>query len=317
MEKARSVVLNGHRPPSSGDSSRAARRPGPRVEEQLRLLRGPFTLLDRMAPPLAAWATDRLFFMPPRPPIPPAARAALAEGEAQALEVDGRPLYAVRFGRGPRVLLMHGWGGFAGQLLDFVPALVAAGFQALLFDAPGHGLSGPSRLGARQSSFKDFAAGIRALEAAGPLHGLVAHSGGAIAAGLALQAGLQLKRLALVAPMARPLRLGDRFGQALGLRAATRLRFFDNARARVGIRWEDLDLTTAPTRHPLPRSLVVHDRLDREVAWEEGQAIASAWPESQILSTEGLGHRRILSDAGVVEAITRFLTEPAPAVAGA
>ena len=66
-----------------------------------------------------------------------------------------------------------------------IPALVAAGFQALLFDAPGHGLSGPSRLGARQSSFKDFAAGIRALEAAGPLHGLVAHSGGAIAAGLA------------------------------------------------------------------------------------------------------------------------------------
>jgi hypothetical protein len=58
---------------------------------------------------------------------------------------------------------------------------------------------------------------------------------------------------------------------------------------------------TAP-KPPLPLSLlrgalgilVVHDRDDDDTYWTEGAALAEAWPGAQLLTTTGLGHRRIL-----------------------
>ena len=46
-----------------------------------------------------------------------------------------------QWGRGPRVLLAHGWGSHAGRLTPFVEALVGSGFGVAAFDAPGHGVS--------------------------------------------------------------------------------------------------------------------------------------------------------------------------------
>ncbi|MGH8561857.1 MAG: hypothetical protein ACRES4_07835, partial [Nevskiales bacterium] len=58
---------------------------------------------------------------------------------------------------------------------------------------------------------------------------------------------------------------------------------------------------------PTPPLLVVHDREDRETAWSDGQSIAEAWPQARLLSTQGLGHRRVVSDAEVVSAALRFI----------
>ena len=53
--------------------------------------------------------------------------------------------------------------------------------------------------------------------------------------------------------------------------------------------------------------LVIHDRDDREVPWVDGASIADASPRASLLSTEGLGHRRILRDPKVIEAAIAFL----------
>ena len=45
-------------------------------------------------------------------------------------------------GAGPRILLVHGWGGHAARLRRYVRPLNAAGFRVVAFDAPGHGGSG-------------------------------------------------------------------------------------------------------------------------------------------------------------------------------
>src|SRR5262249_10337057 len=45
------------------------------------------------------------------------------------------------WGSGPRVLLVHGWGGHAGRLSAFVAPLLDAGFGVVSFDAPAHGIS--------------------------------------------------------------------------------------------------------------------------------------------------------------------------------
>ena len=51
----------------------------------------------------------------------------------------------------------------------------------------------------------------------------------------------------------------------------------------------------------------MHDLEDREVPWAEGERYARFWRDSRLLSTQGLGHNRIVDDAGVIAAALRFL----------
>jgi hypothetical protein len=85
---------------------------------------------------------------------------------------------------------------------------------------------------------------------------------------------------------------------------------------QLGVPWSALDVRTyAPDmRTPL---LVVHDRDDAEVPWQDGAIIARGWPGAVLSTTGGLGHRRILRDPYVVRAATAFVTEHLPGVLAA
>jgi pimeloyl-ACP methyl ester carboxylesterase len=81
---------------------------------------------------------------------------------------------------------------------------------------------------------------------------------------------------------------------------------------RLGFRWNEMDVPRfAPgMRVPL---LVIHDRDDREVRWDGGAAIAAAWPGAELVTTNGLGHHRIVSDAAVIKQVLGFLRSAVPA----
>jgi alpha-beta hydrolase superfamily lysophospholipase len=210
-------------------------------------------------------------------------------------------------GDGPAVLLMHGWGGRAAQLLPLAEALAARGLRAVALDAPGHGASGPSRLGRGQSTFFDFAdALLEASALLGPAVALAAHSGGAVAAHLALRGGLAPERVVLLAPMAGPARYADRYREALGLPPGVDAAWRARAAARLGFAWDDLDLVRSAGASP-PATLVIHDRQDREVDFADGEAVAERWPGARLVATSGLGHRRLLQEPRVLRLAAEFL----------
>ena len=55
--------------------------------------------------------------------------------------------------------------------------------------------------------------------------------------------------------------------------------------------------------------LVIHDQDDRDVPPHHGAAVAASWPGAQLVETTGLGHSRILRDAGVVAQAVSFIAE--------
>jgi pimeloyl-ACP methyl ester carboxylesterase len=154
--------------------------------------------LQSIAPPLAARVAARVFMTPPRNgKAPPLDWATLGHAAPFAVEAGGETLRGVRVGRGPAVLLVHGWGGRANQL---------------------------------------------AIE------------------------------------------------------------------RRVGIRMSELVVPRLAAGLSTP-ALVVHDRADAEVPWNDGAAIATAWPGARLVATEGLGHRRILRDRHVVSGAASFVID--------
>ncbi len=64
-----------------------------------------------------------------------------------------------------------------------------------------------------------------------------------------------------------------------------------------------------------PSLLVVHDESDETVRWQDGAAIAAAWPGSRLVTTQGLGHRGVTSDARVVREAVAFVRGDGPDLA--
>jgi len=52
----------------------------------------------------------------------------------------------------------------------------------------------------------------------------------------------------------------------------------------------------------------VHCVDDDEILHSQAERTHAAWPGSELLSTEGLGHRRILRDPGVIASVIGFLS---------
>ncbi|HEU0077450.1 MAG TPA: alpha/beta fold hydrolase, partial [Longimicrobiaceae bacterium] len=155
-----------------------------------RVITGAVGLLHRVSPPLARRFARRLFFTPPRRPASARALETLATGEPFVLRVRGRRVHGWRWGSGPAVYLLHGWGGRAGSLAPFVGPLVERGFAVVAFDAPGHGASD-----GRISTLLHYVDALHAaVREVAPVRALLAHSLGAAAATYALRGGLEAER---------------------------------------------------------------------------------------------------------------------------
>jgi pimeloyl-ACP methyl ester carboxylesterase len=250
----------------------------------------------------------RLFLTPPQGGPRARDRDFLAGGEGFVVRVGEARLAAWRFGAHdrPAVILSHGWGGRGAQLRAFVPALEAAGFQAVVFDHAGHGHSE-----GRQSSLVDFARGLaavaQALDARGiAVAGVIGHSLGAAAIAPFLRASGRRLRAVLVAPPSSLVGYSAWFAKTLGLGERLRARLQRTVERRYGVRWEELELPRAVAGLDAP-ALVIHDGDDREVRLRSGLAVARAWPGARFVRTAGLGHHAILRDAGVVRDAVDFL----------
>lgn len=265
------------------------------------LLRGYFGVVSRVLPDLARRQAERLFSAPPR-----------VRSRRPAKPVDARE-ERVRSGRhslavwqtgprdGPRVLLVHGWGGRGDQLSAFIAPLVARGYGVVWFDHPGHGDSGRG-----PSSLPDFARAVTTLAAThGPFTAAIGHSLGAAALGIALRGGLDLGRVVFVGAPASITEHAHRFARMLGITPRIREAMRVQVERRFGMRFADIDSIDELSRLRLP-ALFIHDRGDQEVPFDDAARLAARMPGATLLTTHGFGHRRILRDEAVVDAAVRF-----------
>lgn len=273
------------------------------------MIRAGFRALSAIAPRRAAAIGARLWFAVPRPPITEEARRFLGTGEPFETSVGGSPVAGWRWGKGDPVLLMHGWGGYAAQLQAFVTPLVSAGLQVLAYDAPSHGMSGPSPLGPKHATLFDFADTMLAVSKQVPrIAGVIAHSGGCAAAAWALRKrpDWPVHRMVFIAPFGSPARYMGVFQRVVGLSDRAMQCFREDTQRQFQFQWTDFEVTAIAGVVKTPPLLVIHDKDDRETAWQDGADIVSQWPDATLRTTTGLGHNRILRDPAVVEAAVRF-----------
>lgn len=206
---------------------------------------------------------------------------------------------------GPVALLVHGWGGHAGQMLPLAESLAEHGWRPVLLELPAHGRSAGT-----SSNLPQFARAIdyavARLQQEGFTIGLlVGHSLGANAAAYAASRNLAIGKLVLLAPPASPRAYTRYFAQVFGLSETTRAAMQHRIEAREGVLMRQFEPNFVAPRIRVP-TLVVHDQADAINAFADGQAFAHAIQGAQLLATEGLGHRKVLKDPMVVARVVLF-----------
>ena len=279
----------------------------------IRLARLGLALTQPVWPGLAVRAALRLFGTPLPPRWLRRARPWPAHWSHERWPFERAGLTLYRDTRAaadaPAVLLVHGWGGHAGQMLPLAEALGQAGLQVLLLEMPAHG-----RSAGRTSNLPQFARaleyGAARLHAQGlNLQAVVAHSLGANAAAYAASRGLALQCLVLLAPPASPYEYTRLFARLFGLNERTRGAMQQRIEAREAILMPQFEPPAVGPRIGVP-TLVLHDRGDRINAHADGQAYARTIAGAQLVSTEGLGHMKLLQDTAVLAEVTRFVARP-------
>jgi len=280
----------------SSDRMKKARYGAPRT------LRTVFRGLGPVFPGLmGAWAY-RLWFRTRRYAGSVAEQAVDGIAEHTILPVGGIPVAIYRWGTGPVIVFVHGWSGRATQVAAFVEPLTAAGYSVIAFDAPGHGKTPGSR-----TNILEFTAALQAIDASyGPMHGAITHSFGGMALAYALQQGVDAGRVVCLGTPARLEFLVERFARMLALPEPVLTDLCRRLEQRFTANVWELMSTDSNARTLTMPALIVHDRDDREVPWQQGRMIAEVWPGALWRASRGLGHRRILRDAATVKAVVDF-----------
>lgn len=296
-----------------------------------RVTRGAFALADHIAPSLAGVMAFSLFSRTRHP-------GRLSAGERKAVEAAAPFMALARHHRlkpargcvvahefrpaagassAGTALVIHGWHSRTEHMRHAIDALLRAGLRVIALDLPGHGASSGRRL--------NMANAVEAVSLAaawfGPFQAVVGHSfGGAVA--INAMAGsvrgfapLQADRLVLIsAPSSMPAIFED-FAQFLSLGTRTQTALADRVQHIAGRPLAEFVGAEQLARLDVP-TLVVHAPDDKEVAFANALDFEGAGGHVTLLRAPGLGHRRVLADAHVVERVAAFawgLEETVPA----
>ncbi|MDF0732553.1 alpha/beta fold hydrolase [Pseudomonas entomophila] len=264
-------------------------------------IRGVNGTLGHLAPEHVAGRMRRAFMTPRTLPPKPWELPLLAKAERITLRFG---LSALRWGKGPTVLLMHGWEGRPTQFAALIEALVQAGHTVVSLEGPAHG-----RSPGHQAHVVLFARAL--LEAAAelpPLRAVIGHSMGGASVMLALQWGLRAEAAVSIAAPAQLLGVLRGFAKRLGMPARARAAFIRQVERDVGVQVARLDVSGYQLELP---GLVVHASDDALVPASEAQIIHKAWFDSRLMLLEEGGHQRVLADPQVTQAVLELLARTA------
>ena len=219
--------------------------------------------------------------------------------------VKGETVRCYQWGEGRPILLVHGWMGRATQFRKLIVQLNNMGYACYAFDGIGHG-----RSTGKKTSILDFADVVELFyEKYGKFDAVVGHSLGGVAV---LYARTKFELTDRVITLASPA-IGRAIVEEYGARVNANLDHFPSTNKYIkdayGRNFEDY------TAEFIVRKLGsevdhthFHDLEDQQATFHHAEAIVRNRPETKLITTQGLGHNRILKDDDVIKQVIALIT---------
>lgn len=263
-------------------------------------------ILTAISPFIASRYAARLFLTPFKYKIPEREKDMDTNSIQESISVPAinREIVVYHYGESKKkILLIHGWSGTGTQMSLIAKKLVEKGFEIISFDAPAHGKA-PGKI----SMMPFFIESIHHLEKTyGPFHAAIGHSLGGMSILKAVKDGLVLNKLVVIGTANSVTHITKDFAQNMQLneKVAKKMKsYFDS---KFGEDMDNYSGAFSAEAVKIP-TLVIHDKDDVDVHVSSAYEISKNLDNSQLLITEGLGHRKILGDSEVINKITTFIT---------
>lgn len=188
--------------------------------------------------------------------------------------------------------LIHGWEGQAGNLVALVELLLRKGYQVIAFDAPSHGRS--SRGKTNMFEFVEFVE-IMLKEYHPDL--IISHSFGSVIAAIALKRNkdIQVNKWILVTtPNNFKNRLQD-ISDFFGITDKTRHGLIKMIEKDTNESIENLNMVEAcKNLKNVSEAIIVHSKNDKVLSIDSARKVNKAFPRSELIELDELGHYSIL-----------------------
>lgn len=269
-----------------------------------------FKLSEMLAPTLAGRWAVRLFFTPRRHERPQREKQFIADATIRKMPLRSEHKlaehedYYIRYdwGIGPAVLLVHGWEGRGSQMGSFIQPLLNAGYRVITFDAFAHGDSPGKR-----TNMLEFAQIVTDIaDDVGGFAAIIGHSVGGAAAGYAVSMGVRADKLITICSPTTIDFIFESFTRLINASPKTVRYLYKFWEDFSGKKADELSFTKFASRIDT-QGLIIHDKDDKEIPYSQALELKPNWKNSQLMLTEGLGHRRILNDAEIISNVANFL----------
>lgn len=216
-------------------------------------------------------------------------------------------IQAFLIGKGPTVVLVHGWGGGAYQFFPLMRGLAQIGFSALSFDHLGHGLSDEKAATLQQSitTTNEVLSFVRKKMPDG-LTALVGHSTGCIAIANAQSNLIKDMPLFLISPVFNFRLYFLKRLSSLDFPSALTKQYASQFAKNYKQLYARLELTRHLDQYA-DVSVIAHDQNDNLTTISDSLKFCKTYPLTKLLVTKGFDHTRIINSESVWQELKSHL----------
>jgi pimeloyl-ACP methyl ester carboxylesterase len=209
---------------------------------------------------------------------------------------------------GEKVLLIHGWESNPGSMGGIAEELVNQGFHVFSLNIPAHGISKLKTTTMLHVSIllADLIKGYFESEKIS----VVTHSFGSGAISFALSRGkISLKNMVFITSPEKIYDIFADFADKINLNEKALEKLIAITETKFDFSLEGLQISSSLQNSDFEKLLLIHDRYDTVLPYENVININRLVPNSDIFTTEGKGHYRLLWDKQVIKRTVKFLMQ--------
>ena len=238
----------------------------------------------------------RFLARPRRPAIDAPGQRFLRKAKIDQVRIHGHLIQTYHWpGKGPKILLLHGWESCSSRWNAYFDDLRAADFDIYAFDGPAQGHSS-----GKVFSVMLYAAILGAYleKQEEPPAYWVGHSAGGMAAIyylIRLQGKIIPEKLALLGVPGQLSDFVDKFVDVLQVDESVRDAIEHEFIRKHGMSFADISFIDMAKSLTIP-GLILHDREDDLAPFSGAEAVHANWAQSQLIATSGRTHSLLGED---------------------
>ncbi len=271
----------------------------------VKLLGGFLNILNTLLPSIGTKIAYYIFCYPIKFKLQPRQINYLKKHLQGYIEFDDQKVALYKFGKGPKIILfLHGWRSNAYRWKNFIKALDHQEFTCFAIDAPAHGLSST-----KTCNIPIYTKAIyQTLQNIPPPNAIVGHSFGCISTLYLYNKHPEVipPKTVLLASPGKAQDFVDFYQNALSLSERTMQYLVQYFIDKFGVSIDYFDVSTLVKGY-VQECLIVHDKQDKDVDVQYAYTIQKRWKNSELLITEGYGHK--LTQPEIIEKAGGFVTK--------